>query len=1762
MMKEETQVNTYTDSPCKEFIPHRFKTSHCIHCFKPKSQHVQDESTKAEKLTVQIIEINSNHVVVPENKNKLLHKKSAVRTTSNNNGEKLEDGVLDRSMLAGKTNQLRKQFESQDAIKQQAVNMNHKHTNGAMSSNNEQREHDFVMNIPIKSNIESEIKDLNSNSNHNGAINDHYESDSDSETLSEVVTTRFWSPKKWNPKATRAMDPIPSVISDESSDGKADVENDEDIPVLKSIHPHDKQEIQFTPDGPLPTGSNGLQEFQRIAKLLRHVDPPPESPKLERKLIKRNSPRSASQSSVKNTAPVKRDNVDLHEQEKSNHDRKTVAEPKISAKREETPVTNNNEKVVSDIKAQKTKTTSEIADSSSPTKPNKPPKKSYSPINLSQIDLSIKPVTIKFRDGSVSHYDGSPRPSKRSDKNIIESEQAPVNNSGDQKQQSPSKLKPYVVVDISRDMPKGLSTRDRRSITGPPLPCTPPPRSRPVSQHSSQDGYDEIGRSNSVDSALTDSTESDISPVKRSANALENKMHTDDSKRDTPPFPMLLETEGYEPPVPSSKQRRERKDRDSSSGSSQYKVPIFIQPQNYDNLGTVKSDSETKLDVLSGKTPEDENAPRPPVRSDSQDYLVPMRDSIGSNVSAELDALSPASRDSGSFSASENESKTSNQVVNNYEEFRSRAQSHPQQKPEPVYAKITHDLKKGGGKQKRTAPGPPLCELDEQDGGFPDTLPRSPPPPPPPPPQANKEKLRSSASHVVEMPRQQQATNIYSQAPQRKPAPDVSNKGSAPERPKAINPQGSPEKGLGNNKGQAPRLKAESARQKPAEPSSKLNLDRSVSPPKKFSQSVKAKSPEPPASVLPRSSASVRTKEPSSNKAKAPIPLQIHNALSQRSVSQSPPRSQAPVPKQKQGTGVNQVQSPPVRRSMSPLEVEVPLSPKQVDVQTKSVPSNDQPEASPPTARTISPLPPNSPLLNRRGLQLPDDTITGGPVSSKQPTKKVKLPWKRRNKRKGDGSPEREFNAEPVQKWLDEIQKMQLEDIKGNRHSLERLDVINAYKGQPTATINVGDAKAPSIPMSPLAKPADKDNKDGLVKPRSNSDNSSGPVPKPRKNSDATEPPIPRPRKNSSAKRQAPRPPSGLDDEEKEEDEDDEDYDDGYVHMLQKSYSTSPTHRRKRHGSCGDNGNVYENLGVQRQEEAPPNKPTRRVRNRTTGFEDLPSQERMAPKVPDEEQKTPLCKKQSLSDQDLRKIGSSEETHPIPPPRARRQSDTQAAVVEVTTSSPLKSAMKTKVSEESKKVEEDGRPKRPVRILAPRTANQNSKKQPRTASIFDNLEYLLTSDLKLGEKAGLDSFYGKDESKEEVCNSTVDAAVQCSAPVVNNGMNSVMDAMLVMNRRTLSAFLSSWKEQTAQKEWWSKETNWGELINREEPLWCDEETVFYQAVHKDHRDTPVTVMIPLKTERDNILQVAEFSKSISSHPNLYTAHSATSLNGIGTNSNPDSATIDKRKPSDLPAIVVGKQPVMSLSAFVKENQQYHLEQAEKYEEDVSLVLLQLCSAIQHLQSHHLSMQHIDIKHVHLAQRSSSAHKVVLNHLLSELHCGESEDGEILATQEQIDLRTAEFSLGLLAYELLHCPNPFSTKTSLRSQDYKSSDLPTIPNRSKYSLFLHNLASQFLSKHPSERLTASQGVLALQTMLWGPQMDQLPSHVQDAKDLELALQQWLMLAQASVVSIVAEAAVAHQVIRCKLKDQMKCQFLSQATVATLKEGLTLLYFTTS
>ena len=1350
-MKEDTQVNTYTDSPCKTFVQHRFKLSHCAQCFKPKSHHPQFfDSIAKERIgeNVRVVEITPNGgdrtPVRLDKKYDTRSNSSKTNSVVHKSARLLEDGVLDKKLLVGKTQELRKQFECKEPDGTPPLTTGRGQTrNGATQSPTPQKKYKpstplkdkpGIMNIPQESTSISLINDLNSNSNHNGAINEHYQSDSDSDILSDTPPSggRFWR-GKCSPKPTRAMDPIPTLVSDVNVINLLD---DKQMSALKTkfgstAHDAVKQNEYISTDGNSSrAATDAPNEFQRLVRSLRHVDPPAESPSTQRKAIRRyDAGRASTPNRItavkadakerKTAVSLKSDSVRLAQNvgnsavlkssnQSTNHNRQPIdasngsdavvtsqlrGKDAINQGHKQAPASDKLSNVISNL----AKTTPSDLPINIPPKPKPRRNKAaaaYAPVQVPQLDLAGKNVKIISRDGRVTYYDGSPKSTPRSPTKSVDADskgdlciESPIksvtsNGNCESTPKSPTKsigsdsngelspsrvkaAKAYFVVDISSNPPQGLSTADRRSICGPPLPCTPAPRSRPASQISTQSFESDSGddgrprhkgsrsslalsddisrrslileddsgiimdRCNSVDSALTVSTYSDVSPVKHSTASTtpESKMLID-SKRDTPPFPMLLdEKDKSEAPVlPSANSRRNSREkrRSTCSNSSYYKVPIFIQPQNYDNLGTAKSDSETKLNELAGTKTYDvdqENVPEPPVRLSSEDYLMPMMmdQSHSNRNSAELDiVISPKSsnnRDSGSFSAtSDTENMKSPNVdsqpfvssqtqANNRADFRGRTKSHP---CEPLYAKISHEGRKTSvpTKQKRTAPAPPDVN-DDQQNGYDDTMPRSDPPPPPVP---VKGKSLSCDGLVVDLPKNQ-GDNIYSQSPHRRPSFESAHSRRPSLRPKPFlngeevvlcKPQAptaspnkmavdSPKKTSVETQRSEPPVKSSTAEviyqtpeHVPAKHSSGSYSEITIPAPMNFKSVREKSSVKMSASHSP---APIWTKEGSPMKGKAPVPSQIRNA---RNIAPSPVK----IPPQNSAAPHRSASSPPVRRTTSPQETDMlhrkgsaspvlqrvpeakcnaisrsaapspPLGrvvenkvktavnnittrsapsppPGRVDGEAKTTPE-DLTIVPVPLSRTISPLPPNSPVLHRRPGQLPqvpDDTITKGPLMEK--SKKSKLPWKWR-KRKDDTSPEREFNAEPVQKWLDEIQKMQLEDLSTQRHSFDRLDVINAYKGQPTADIV---QKYPKIIQNI------EDIMEDVVE----------------------EVEGPSPRRNSTVKRQAPRIPSGEQGEGEDKVEE--------LPGFQKSYSLSPTSRRKRMESCDDGENVYENIG-------------------------------------------------------------------------------------------------------------------------------------------------------------------------------------------------------------------------------------------------------------------------------------------------------------------------------------------------------------------------------------------------------------------------------------------------------------------------------------------------------------------------------------------------------------------------------------------------------
>ena len=249
----------------------------------------------------------------------------------------------------------------------------------------------------------------------------------------------------------------------------------------------------------------------------------------------------------------------------------------------------------------------------------------------------------------------------------------------------------------------------------------------------------------------------------------------------------------------------------------------------------------------------------------------------------------------------------------------------------------------------------------------------------------------------------------------------------------------------------------------------------------------------------------------------------------------------------------------------------------------------------------------------------------------------------------------------------------------------------------------------------------------------------------------------------------------------------------------------------------------------------------------------------MAPKVPADDDETAPKKDEDDVDRPESSVTSDDITAsskpdpiakpaPIAPPRSRTRSDgkdtTTAQADKVARY--LKSAMKNAEDSDNMKLVQDDKPERPVRNKAP-SGDENCNAVKKSTCIFDNLEYLLTSDINMDAKASMDSFYGDDDTAK-VDRTSTDATVQCSFPIAGgnhtkNGMNAVFDTMLQMNSRTLSAVGSAWLAPS-RVPWWTAETDWLACIDEGAKLCCRSgDAVFYDVTRRDQKDNPVAVMV-------------------------------------------------------------------------------------------------------------------------------------------------------------------------------------------------------------------------------------------------------------------------------------------------------------------------------
>ncbi|KAF7667120.1 hypothetical protein LDENG_00075580 [Lucifuga dentata] len=303
-------------------------------------------------------------------------------------------------------------------------------------------------------------------------------------------------------------------------------------------------------------------------------------------------------------------------------------------------------------------------------------------------------------------------------------------------------------------------------------------------------------------------------------------------------------------------------------------------------------------------------------------------------------------------------------------------------------------------------------------------------------------------------------------------------------------------------------------------------------------------------------------------------------------------------------------------------------------------------------------------------------------------------------------------------------------------------------------------------------------------------------------------------------------------------------------------------------------------------------------------------------------------------------------------------------------------------------------------------------------------------------------------------------------------------------------------------------------------------------------------------------------------------------------------------------VITREVPFQTVADFVREGVARHTSNPELYERQICLLLLQLCSGLEHMKPYHVT--HCDLRLENLllvhcqagnpwnldslepnnngssssgssgtgsASAAAAAATCPARLIISNFSQAKQKstltavDPGTLRDQSRLapEIVTAtqyrkcdEFQTGILIYEMLHQPNPFEVTPELQEREYTWADLPPLPVRSLYSQGLQQLARLLLTVNPSERIRMSEARACLQCLLWGPREDlfqalgcsnTIPMSAATASQREATLQNWLDLKRTLMMIKFAERSLDTG-CGVSLEDWLCCQYLAFATTDTL------------
>ncbi|NXE16377.1 PRAG1 kinase, partial [Lophotis ruficrista] len=269
-----------------------------------------------------------------------------------------------------------------------------------------------------------------------------------------------------------------------------------------------------------------------------------------------------------------------------------------------------------------------------------------------------------------------------------------------------------------------------------------------------------------------------------------------------------------------------------------------------------------------------------------------------------------------------------------------------------------------------------------------------------------------------------------------------------------------------------------------------------------------------------------------------------------------------------------------------------------------------------------------------------------------------------------------------------------------------------------------------------------------------------------------------------------------------------------------------------------------------------------------------------------------------------------------------------------------------------------------------------------------------------------------------------------------------------------------------------------------------------------------------------------------------------------------------------PQVLISPEvPYQTLAGFVKGSHGLHRTSPGHYERLACLLLLQVCTGLEHLRAENgrqgdLRPENLLLVRCPCPPRSQQGKEASLELSLPRLlissffkvrdkrrPCSTSQEQDWTeGLAAQTSLAADELNVGMLIYQILHVD--ISLENIL---GFRSNRLPEIPSLSIYSTGLKRLAVLLLHRDPCKRVSVEQARSILQVLLWGPRQELF---ARSKKTLTL-LRSWVEVKRALLLLKFAENS-AGAGASPGLEEWLCCQYFQEVTEHTLYQVTQALY----